>query len=92
MQICSLEEDIPNRKKASQIILVSYLTKNQERISNFLKMLDKFTFFREYMTGFQKLNKEKKKKYLEKQKELLHQEKVEKRREVFEYLSIKCIY
>lgn len=50
-------------------------------------------YFREYLTGFQKRNKEKKKKYLEKQKELLHQEKVEKRREVFLFIYLfKCIY
>lgn len=40
-------------------------------------------YLREYLTGFQKRNKEKKKKYLEKQRDILHQEKVEKRREVY---------
>jgi hypothetical protein len=47
---------------------------------------DIFFKFREYLTGFQKRNKEKKKKYLEKQKELLHQEKVEKRKEVKQFV------
>lgn len=45
-------------------------------------------YIREYLTGFQKRNKEKKNKYLEKQKEILHQEQVEKRREVREIVTL----
>jgi hypothetical protein len=58
--------------------------KNPERIfSSCFYFVVLILYLREYLTGFQKRNKEKKKKYLEKQKDILHQEKVEKRREVY---------